>query len=360
MDNIQNKKYPFTDSCEFREFCEYPATARVTGCESFANSCEFPANSQNNTGLRLQFATVSHCRDTQPRLFDAEWLWMVRAFSQPKIRLEKDGKAIIFGVLTKPYRAAANVSAVTALGFDIECNKEDGSVPPPASEAAAMVSRTGTEAVIHTTFSHHPNAPRYRIIFPLDKPLPPPDLKLALLVVAGAIGGVSHWIDRTCKDAARLFYLPSCPPDKATLFEFYHVTGDILSTDTLQVLIAHKKATLEAKRAAKAQRLNAGGVRKINAKGGVIQRFNATFPLDAILQSHGYERRGKRWLSPASSSGIAGVHAFEDGRMFSHHTDILGNQGTLSDSFEAFALLEYGGDKSSATKAAARLLAVRL
>ena len=353
IDRIE--EFKFSKCCEFREFRENLDTARVTGCELFANSCEFPANSQNKTDLRLKFATVQHCRDTRIKMYEADWSWMIRALSRPKIQREKDGKAIIFSIFNTAIRKAVNVEGITALGFDIEVNKADGSVPPSVSEAAAIVAHTGVESVIYTTYSHHPNAPRYRIIFPLSEPLPPTDLKLALSVVADGIADISHWIDQTCKDPARLFYLPACHHERVADFEFYHVAGDILNTDTLQSLVDHKKRTI----AAKQHRLSTYSGDSENTVGSVIRRFNAMFTLNDILQTHGYQRQGKRWLSPISSTGIAGVHVFDDGRMFSHHADVLGNQGTLLDSFEAFALLEHGGDKKAAARVALRLMGVR-
>jgi hypothetical protein len=180
---------------------------------------------------------------------------------------------------------------------------------------------------------------------------------MSLEIVADAMPQLSHWIDKTCKDAARLFYLPSCPPEKAALFAFYPIAGDILNVDTLQTLIAAEKTKQAALRAAKpSTHYNATNK---SGSGSVIVRFNATFPLSDILQSHGYRQCGKRWLSPESSSGVAGVYVFDDGRMFSHHGDMLGSQGTLLDAFEAFALLEHGGDKAAATRSAAKLLEVR-
>ena len=168
------KNFKFSSACEFREFRENLDATRVTGCELFANSCEFFANSQNKTDLRLKFATVQHCRDTQIKRYEADWSWMTTALSRPKKRHEKDGKAIIFSIFNVGIRKAENVEGITALGFDLEVNKGDGSVPPSASEAAAIVALAGVEAVIYTTYSHSPNAPRYRIFFPLTEPLPMP------------------------------------------------------------------------------------------------------------------------------------------------------------------------------------------
>lgn len=92
----------------------------------------------------------------------------------------------------------------------------------------------------------------------------------------------------------------------------------------------------------------------------VIDQFNETYDLVTILQNHGYTGQGKRYQSPNSSSGLAGVVLLEcdDGRTrcFSHHgSDPLSN-GQANDTFDVFCLLEHGGNIGAALQAAGNLL----
>ena len=88
----------------------------------------------------------------------------------------------------------------------------------------------------------------------------------------------------------------------------------------------------------------------------VIAEFNAAHDPVALLETHGYERAGKRrWKSPYGH-GIAGVVLLPSGKVFCHHaSDPLGDEHA-HDAFDLFALLEHGGDQRAAVKAAAELL----
>jgi hypothetical protein len=78
-----------------------------------------------------------------------------------------------------------------------------------------------------------------------------------------------------------------------------------------------------------------------------IAEFNAIHDLEAILEQHGYRRKGKRYLRPGSESGIPGVTilAGSDGQRlcYSHGGDTL-NDGAAHDAFDVYRLLDCGGD----------------
>ena len=80
----------------------------------------------------------------------------------------------------------------------------------------------------------------------------------------------------------------------------------------------------------------------------------------SILQKHGYQRKGKRWLSPQSESGIPGVVIItgQDGRerAYSHGTSDVLCDGKAHDAFGLFCLLDHGGDEWAAIQHAATLL----
>ena len=91
----------------------------------------------------------------------------------------------------------------------------------------------------------------------------------------------------------------------------------------------------------------------------VISAFNAAHDPAAILAAHGYKPKGpNRWLSPFSSSGLAGVvRLSQTGRIHCHHaSDPLA--GPPHDAFSLFTVLEHGGDHREAVREAARLLGI--
>lgn len=94
--------------------------------------------------------------------------------------------------------------------------------------------------------------------------------------------------------------------------------------------------------------------------GGVIGAFNAAHNVGALLARHGYERRGSRYLCPGSTTGLPGVHLFEDGRCYSHHASDPLNDSHAHDAFSVFCILAHGGNVTAAVKAAAESLGLPL
>ncbi len=96
------------------------------------------------------------------------------------------------------------------------------------------------------------------------------------------------------------------------------------------------------------------------ADSGVIGAFNETYDIAAILARNDYERRDNRYLAPASTTGLPGVHIFENGRCYSHHANCPLNGDYSHDAFSVFCILEHGGDIKAAVKAAAEILGIKM
>lgn len=90
-------------------------------------------------------------------------------------------------------------------------------------------------------------------------------------------------------------------------------------------------------------------------RASVIEAFNVAYGVDYILLAHGYKQQGKRWIAPASSTGLAGVVKVARG-IYSHHGSDPLATGHAHDAFSLYAHLEHGGDIRTAVKAAAELL----
>lgn len=94
----------------------------------------------------------------------------------------------------------------------------------------------------------------------------------------------------------------------------------------------------------------------VNLDHGVIGAFNEAHDIAAILEQYGYTPRGDgAWLSPGSTSGNPGVRLLEDGRIYSHHADVLGT-GHSHDAFSAWTILEHAGNHNRAVAQAAEML----
>lgn len=90
---------------------------------------------------------------------------------------------------------------------------------------------------------------------------------------------------------------------------------------------------------------------------GVIKAFNEKYTAHELLERNAYTAVGvDRYLPPKSTTGIAGVKVFENGRVFSHNGSDPLNDGHSHDPFSVFTILEHAGDAKAAYEAAAREL----
>ena len=93
-------------------------------------------------------------------------------------------------------------------------------------------------------------------------------------------------------------------------------------------------------------------------RASVIEGYNAAHSIHSALEQYGYKRCGKanRYLSPNSTSGLAGVVVFDDDRAYSHHASDPFDSAHTFDAFDLFAQYEHGGDVAKAVKAAGEFL----
>lgn len=283
---------------------------------------------------------------------------------------QKDGRGWMPADIDLGQRTAERVKSVSLLVLDVEADaenvKDDSGKPlldangdhikryvgpePPAPDAmVAELGVWGWRCILHTSYSQTTEHPRYRLVFDLNRPLPPAEVKPLGLHVAGLLG-ISDCIDTGCLDPARLFYLPRCPADRKDLFQHAEVKGDALPVDAL---LADAAKISDAKKSALT-------TRRTGQSGSVIEAFNDTNDVGLILERHGYQQRGRRrWIWSGSTSGLPGVRLLPDStpeRVYSSHSGDPLNDGHAHDAFDLWRILRHGGDVSAAVKDAAQML----
>jgi len=99
---------------------------------------------------------------------------------------------------------------------------------------------------------------------------------------------------------------------------------------------------------------------KPTSEDNIIQKFNEIVTVTSVLEHNGYTRVSPtRYLSPFSTTGLAGVHIFpNENRMFSHHGSEPFDSSKSHDAFDMFLHFECGGDMKVALKEAAKQLGV--
>jgi hypothetical protein len=100
-------------------------------------------------------------------------------------------------------------------------------------------------------------------------------------------------------------------------------------------------------------------IRTVNKKSeDVIGAYNDSNNIESLLEHYGYRRRaGNRYLSPYSTSGLAGVVVYpNENRIFSHHASEPFDTSHSLDAFDLFCHFEHKGNVGEAVKAAAKIL----
>lgn len=139
--------------------------------------------------------------------------------SDEQRKAEKDGTCWIpcSVVDVNGNRNQANMYEAHLLVLDIDTGL-------PLDDVKARLN--SLEAAIHSSFSHTPEHPKWRVVMPLKEAIPASDLAKLFDHFQERFGGE---LDASCgHDSARLYYLPACPCDAQELFHFEHMPGEWL------------------------------------------------------------------------------------------------------------------------------------
>jgi len=148
-------------------------------------------------------------KNPEAKPLDVSWPELVRFFQSPRISEDKD--TILFG----PYklnenqkRANINVVEVSLFVFDI-----DDPQGKTADEIMDLV--VDYDAILHTTWSHTADTPRYRLILKLANPVAANqfnEVRSGFLFFNSELASI---IDTACSDPARAYYLFSYPIERS-------------------------------------------------------------------------------------------------------------------------------------------------
>ncbi|MCK6527668.1 hypothetical protein L6R50_08925 [Myxococcota bacterium] len=147
-------------------------------------------------------AAFASAHDTVPRRLQVTWLQLVRALTTFRVFPVTDKRQL---PAWSPvlYRDEARrgrgwVEAVSCLVLDY-----DGGT----SLDEAVVAWRDWPHVLHTSWSHTPDSPRFRVVLPLEEPVPAPEWPWAWESARQWYRGTTP--DPVCKDVARLYFRPA-------------------------------------------------------------------------------------------------------------------------------------------------------
>ena len=154
----------------------------------------------------------------------------------------KEGRGWVAANIPDGPRANDRVISVSSLVFDID-NK--GSIITQ-TELERTIRDSGYRAILHSTYNHTPDNPRFRLALDISEPIKPADHKSLLLHVAQNLG-ITDFIDKACTDLSRYFYLPRCPKDRVDDYVFWELDGDPINVEACLDRIKFDKKSLEPK-----------------------------------------------------------------------------------------------------------------
>lgn len=153
-------------------------------------------------GSVFRISRFAHARSNQPAHADMSLEDLSAALSTPaahgggeKLRTPMWSPASFDGP-----RSNANAIEICAAVLDYD----DGTTPE-----AAVIPWAGFHLILHTSWNHTPDHPRFRLILPLAAPVPAAQWSAAWSwVAARAVGSP----DGQCKDPARAYFVPALRP----------------------------------------------------------------------------------------------------------------------------------------------------
>ena len=118
-------------------------------------------------------------------------------------------------------RAKAGVEVICALVLDYEAH--DDQAAATLEDALALWGRW--YGWIHTSYSHTPENPRFRVVVPLSRGASPEEWPSVWRWAATRCVEVGHAIDEACRDASRLWFLPAVRPGCAAEYRLVPLGG---------------------------------------------------------------------------------------------------------------------------------------
>lgn len=157
----------------------------------------------SEAGIRpLTLAFFRHVKDARVRRHDTTWDELAAILTEHQERDEKDGplwSPTLYRANTA--RGKSNVESICCLVLDFDKGVDPATMTPRWERWAYA---------LYTTFSHSPEYPKWRVVFPFLTPIAGADWPNAWPQFARTFGGDAA--DPACKDASRIYFLPSCPP----------------------------------------------------------------------------------------------------------------------------------------------------
>lgn len=199
------------------------------------------------------------------------------------------------------------------------------------------------EAVMHSTHSHHPSAPRFRLILPLSRPVEGDEYLAIGRKVAETVD--MELFDETSFQLDRLMFWPSTPKDVD--YELYHQEGEWLDVDeVLAQYVDWRDVTEWATKDSFLDTIKNDATKQEDPtlKGGLIGAFCRAYTIHEAIETFlgkQYVKAGEDRYTFKEGSTASGLVIYEEKFAYSHHgTDPA--SGQLCNAFDLVRLHKFG------------------
>lgn len=257
----------------------------------------------------------------------------------------KDVGGYVAGTLHGTRRKASAVTGRDVITLDLD------SIPNGQTEAVrARVEALGCGYCIYSTRKHRPDAPRLRVLLPLDRTCTADEYEPLARKMAEIIG--MELADPSTFEASRLMYWPSCCADGQ--YVYYATDKPLLFVDGVLGLYTdwqdvaswptHPGTTPTARLAAK----QGDPETKPGIVGAFCRIYDIPAAMDTFLPGVYSETDHADRYTYCAGSTTGGAVLYDDGKfLYSHHaTDPCG--GRLVNAFDLVRLHKFGDEDDSA------------
>lgn len=308
----------------------------------------------------MNYTIFNSLRNPQGTRHTSTWVELARLIQNVPEYPDKASQPLLKMAVFEGDSRGAGHSLVSISGIEIDYDA--GKVT--AHSAAKMLRDAGIECVVCSTYTSSTDCPKWRVFAPTSRELPAELRPYLVAAMDSILLGIAA---RESYTAKQTFFFGRNP---ASTYVFMHLRGEFvdvaLKTIANAAYVKDKREQAEREQLAAATCLRIETQRNRKAAGRLVEgqispiaAFNDAHDVRSILKAHGYRAKGQKFVSPASSSGMAGVVvlAGQDGRerVFSHHSNDPMADGLAHDAFDLFCILDHGGDEWAAIQAAARL-----
>ena len=162
-----------------------------------------PPPEQHTSGqFRIKVSAYRSALDATPRTIETDFQGFVKSLTTFRDGNGIDDKRKLSAwspATLKPGARRANDNVVEVSAIVLDYDSGDTSI------AEALTPWSSWPAIVHTSWSNAEESPKFRIVVPLARPVPAAAWRWVWVWASTLAAGT---IDRACKDASRLYFLP--------------------------------------------------------------------------------------------------------------------------------------------------------